>query len=161
MLDALKYLGYGFYIRNGKCRLRLHQKSEAKMRRRLKEITSRSNGMGYARRKETLAQYLRGWTNYYKLADMGNKVKEVDQWLRRRVRMCIWKSWKRVRTRIRNLIRCGIDKQKAYEWGNTSKGYWRISKSWIMSRAMPDDKLRQAGYVWIGCYYTASPLPKD
>ena len=155
-VGKLKFLGYGFYIRNGKCRLRLHQKTEAKMRRRLKAITSRSNGMGYAKRKTALKEYLRGWTEYYKLADMGSKVKEIDQWLRRRIRMCIWKSWKRVRTRIRNLIKCGIPKQKAYEWGNTSKGYWRIADSWIATRAMPDDALYRTGYVWIGCYYKAS-----
>ena len=159
-VGKLKFLGYGFYIRNGKCRLRLHQKTEAKMRRRLKAITSRSNGMGYAKRKTALKEYLRGWTEYYKLADMGSKVKEIDQWLRRRIRMCIWKSWKRVRTRIRNLIKCGIPKQKAYEWGNTSKGYWRIADSWIATRAMPDDALYRTGYVWIGCYYKASALPK-
>lgn len=160
-IGRLKFLGYGFYIRNGKCRLRLHQKSEAKMRRRLKEITSRSNGMGYQRRKDALRQYLRGWTEYYRLADMGTKVKEIDQWLRRRIRMCIWKSWKRCKTRIRNLIRCGIDKQKAYEWGNTSKGYWRIADSWILTRAMPTEALHRHGYDWIGCYYTASTLPKS
>ena len=159
-VGKLKFLGYGFYIRNGKCRLRLHQKTEAKMRRRLKAITSRSNGMGYAKRKTALKEYLRGWTEYYKLADMGSKVKEIDQWLRRRIRMCIWKSWKRVRTRIRNLIKCGIPKLKAYEWGNTSKGYWRIADSWIATRAMPDDALYRTGYVWIGCYYKASALPK-
>lgn len=160
-IGRLKFLGYGFYIRKGKCRLRLHQKSEAKMRRRLKEITSRSNGMGYQRRKDTLRQYLRGWTEYYRLADMGTKVKEIDPWLRRRIRMCIWKSWKRCKTRIRNLIRCGIDKRKAYEWGNTSKGYWRIADSWILHRAINTDALHRRGYDWIGCYYTASTLPKS
>ncbi len=159
-IGRLKFLGYGFYVRNGKCRLRLHQKTEAKLRRRLKAITSRSNGMGYAKRKTTLRQYLRGWTEYYSLADMGRKVKEIDQWLRRRIRMCIWKTWKRIKTRIRNLIRCGIDRQKAYEWGNTSKGYWRIAESWILTRALPTDRLHAAGYDWIGCYYTASTLPK-
>lgn len=159
-IGRLKFLGYGFYIRNGQCRLRLHKKSEAKLRRELKTITSRSNGMGYQRRKDTLRQYLRGWTEYYRLADMGSKVKEIDQWLRRRIRMCIWKSWKRTRTRVRNLQRCGIDKQKAYEWGNTNKGYWRIADSWILTRALPTDKLHSAGYDWIGCYYTASSLPK-
>ena len=159
-IGRLKFLGYGFYICNGKCRLRLHQKTEAKLRRRLKAITSRSNGMGYAKRKATLRQYLRGWTEYYNLADMGNKVKEIDQWLRRRIRMCIWKSWKRTKTRVHNLIRCGIDKQKAYEWGNTSKGYWRIADSWILTRALPTERLHTAGYDWIGCYYTVSKLPK-
>jgi len=159
-IGRLKFLGYGFYVRNGKCRLRLHQKSEAKLRRRLRAITSRSNGMGYAKRKSALREYLQGWTEYYNLADMGNKVKEIDQWLRRRIRMCIWKSWKRSKTRVRNLIRCGIDKRKAYEWGNTSKGYWRIADSWIMTRALPTDKLHNRGYEWLGCYYTASQLPK-
>lgn len=159
-IGRLKFLGYGFYVRNGKCRLRLHQKTEARLRRRLRSITSRSNGMGYARRKDTLREYLRGWTEYYNLADMGNKVKEIDQWLRRRIRMCIWKSWKRIKTRIRNLTRCGIDKRKAYEWGNTSKGYWRIADSWILHRAISTEALRTNGYEWIGCYYTASKLPK-
>ncbi len=158
-ISKVRFLGYGFRIYKGKCRLRLHQKTEAKMRRRLKAITSRSNGMGYRKRKEALAQYLRGWTEYYNLADMGDKVKEIDKWLRRRIRMCIWKSWKRVRTRIRNLIKCGIDKQKAYEWGNTSKAYWRTAHSWIATRAMPTDALHKQGYTWIGCYYTASKLP--
>lgn len=126
------------------------------MLRRLKAITSRSNGMGYARRKTTLREYLRGWTEYYNLADMVSKVHGIDQWLRRRIRMCIWKSWKRIKTRIRNLISCGIDKRKAYEWGNTSKGYWRIADSWILHRAISTEALHRQGYDWIGCYYTAS-----
>lgn len=159
-IGRLKFLGYGFYIHNGKCRLRLHQKTEAKLRRRLKAITSRSSGMGYAKRKDALRQYLRGWTEYYNLADMGSKSKDIDQWLRRRIRMCIWKSWKRIKTRVRNLIRCGIDKWKAYEWGNTSKGYWRIADSWILHRAISTEAMHRKGYDWIGCYYTASKLPK-
>lgn len=160
-IGRLKFVGYGFYVRNGKCRLRLHQKTEAKLRRSLKAITSRSNGMGYGKRKDALRQYLRGWTEYYSLADMGNKVKEIDQWLRRRIRMCIWKSWKCTETRVHNLIRCGIDKRNAYEWGNTSKGYWRIADSWILHRAISTEAMHRQGYDWIGCYYTASKLPKD
>ena len=97
-IGRLKFLGYGFYVRNGQCRLRLHQKTEAKLRRRLKTITSRSNGMGSGKSKAALRQYLRWWTEYYNLSDMGNKVKEIDQWLHRRIRMCIWKSWKRTKT---------------------------------------------------------------
>lgn len=159
-IGKLKFLGYGFYVRNGKCRLRLHQKSESKIRRKLKTLTSRSNGMGYTKRKEALRQYLRGWTEYYNLADMGNKVAEIDQWLRRRLRMCIWKAWKLPKTRVSNLIRCGIERWQAYQWGNTSKGYWRIANSWILTRAIGDEALHKAGYSWIGCYYKASALPK-
>ena len=88
------------------------------------------------------------------------KVKDIDQWLRRRLRMCIWKSWKDPRTRVKNLIRCGIDSWCAYQWGNTGKGYWRIADSWILTRATGDESLHRAGYSWIGCYYSTSALPK-
>ena len=159
-IGRLKFLGYGFYMRDGKCRLRLHEKSEAKLRRKLKEITSRSNGMGYEQRKTDLQNYLQGWTEYFKYADMGNKVRDIDQWLRRRLRMCIWKSWKKPRARVKNLISYGIDRWHAYQWGNTSKGYWRIAGSWILTRALGDETLHKDGYSWIGCYYSASALPK-
>ena len=88
------------------------------------------------------------------------KVNKIDQWLRRRLRMCIWKAWKKPRTRVENLVRCGIERWQAYQWGNTSKGYWRIADSWILTRAIGDEALRRAGYSWIGCYYSASALPK-
>ena len=159
-IGKLEYLGYGFYVSRGKCRLRLHEKSEAKLRRKLKQITSRSNGMGYEQRKTALRNYLQGWTEYFKYADMGSKVRDIDQWLRRRLRMCIWKSWKKPRTRVKNLILCGIERRQAYQWGYTSKGYWRIADSWILARAIGDESLRRAGYSWIGCYYSASALPK-
>ena len=107
-IGRLKYLGYGFYVCNGMCRLRLHEKSKTKLRRKLKQITSRSNGMGYEQRKTLLRNYLQGWSEYFNYADMGNKVVEIDRWLRRRLRMCIWKSWKKPRTRVKNLMRCGI-----------------------------------------------------
>lgn len=160
-ISGLKFLGYGFYMRNGKCRLRLHEKSEAKLRRKLKQITSRSNGMGYEQCKTALRNCLQGWTEYFNLADMGKKVIEIDKWLRRRLRMCIWKSWKKPQTRVENLIRCGIAKWQAYQWGNTSKGYWRIAGCGILDRAIGDESLRRAGYSWISCYYSASALPKS
>ena len=159
-IGRLKFLGYGFYVSNGKCRLRLHEKSEAKLRRKLKQITSRSNGMGYEQRKTALRNYLQGWTEYFDYAGMGSKVAAIDQWLRRRLRMCIWKSWKKPRTRVNNLIQCGIDRWHAYQWGNTSKGYWRIADSRILARALGDESPHRAGYSWIGCYYSASALPK-
>lgn len=106
---GVKYLGYSFCITKGKCRLTVHPKTRAKMRRRLKELTSRSNGMGYAKRKEKLRSYVMGWVNYYYLADTKHLVGETDEWLRRCLRMCIWKSWKKPRTKVKNLVRYGID----------------------------------------------------
>lgn len=147
---GVKYLGYSFYTTKGKCRLTVHSKAKAKMRRRLKELTGRSNGMGYARRKEKLRSYVMGWVNYYRLADMKRLAMETDEWLRRRLRMCIWKSWKEPRTKVKNLVKCGIDEFKAYQWGNTRLGYWRIAGSPILHRAISNVNLRCAGYT---CLY--------
>ena len=72
---------------------------------------------------------------------------KTDEWLRRRLRMCIWKSWKRVKTRIANLVKCGIDKYQAYMWGNSRLGYWRIAGSYILCRAITNEKLSMAGYA--------------
>ena len=71
----------------------------------------------------------------------------TDEWLRRRIRMCIWKAWKKAKTKVANLIICGINKYQAYEWGNTRKGYWRIADSPILKRAIDNNKLRSAGYA--------------
>lgn len=103
-----------FLHQQGKCLLTVHPKTKSKMRRRLKELTGRSNGMGYAKRKEKLRLYIKGWVNYYHLGTMKRLTKEADEWLRRRLRMCIWKSWKLPKTRIKNLIKCGINKYNAH-----------------------------------------------
>ena len=110
----VKFLGYSFYIYKGEGRLRIHPKSVAKMKASIKKLTSRSNGWGNDRRKEALSLYIKGWVQYFKLADMKMLLKSVDKWYRRRLRIVIWKQWKRIRTRISNLERLGISKSKAY-----------------------------------------------
>ena len=144
---GVKYLGYSFYVMKGKCQLTVHPKSKAKMKSRLKELTSRSNGWGYAKRKQKLKEYIRGWVGYYHLANMKRLLLETDEWLRRRIRMCIWKAWKKPKTKVANLIKCGINKYQAYEWGNTRKGYWRIADSYILHKAITNEHLCRAGYA--------------
>lgn len=144
---GVKYLGYSFYVMKGKCNLYVHPKSKAKMQSKLKELTSRSNGWGYERRKRKLEEYIRGWVGYYHLAQMKRLCLETDEWLRRRLRMCIWKAWKRPKTRIVNLKKCGIAAWQAYQWGYTRLGYWRVASSAILDRAISKDNLRKAGYA--------------
>ena len=151
----IKYLVHSFYIIKGSCRLRAHPKSIEKMKARIKELTSRSNGWGYERRKIALSQYIKGWVQYFKLADMISPLNEIDRWYRRRLRMVIWKQWKRIKTRIANLIKLGINKYKAYEWANSRKGYWRIAGSFILNLSITDARLRTAGYVFFSDYYKA------
>ena len=102
--------------------------------------------MGYAQRKEVFWQTFRGWLEYFKYADMKTMLKPLEQWYRRRLRMCIWKCWKKVKTRYANLQKCGIPRGKAWEWANTRKGYWHISDSYILARALRNELLMQAGY---------------
>ena len=152
-ISRIKFLGYSFYVMKGEGRLRVHPKSIAKMKERIRTLTSRSNGWGYARRKVALRQYITGWVNYFKLADMKNLLLRVDKWYRRRLRMFIWKQWKRIRTRGRNLMKLGINKYKAWEYANTRKGYWRTARSPILTRSVTSDRLKQAGYIFFSDYY--------
>jgi group II intron reverse transcriptase/maturase len=150
----VKFLGYSFYIYKGKGRLRIHPKSVAKMKARIKELTSRSNGWGNDRRKEALSRYIKGWVRYFRLADMKALLVEIDEWYRRRLRMVVWKQWKRIKTRIVNLVKLGVKKQKAYEWANTRKGYWHIAGSHILSTTITTQRLLLAGYLFFTDYYS-------
>lgn len=149
----IKFLGYSFYKHKGEGRLRIHPKSMQKMRAKLKELTSRSNGWGNERRKESLRQYIVGWMHYFKLADMESLLVKVDEWYRRRVRMVIWKQWKRIGTKLTNLIKLGVKKSKAWEWANTRKGYWHIANTFVMSTTITTERLRKAGYIFLTDYY--------
>ena len=146
-VGGMKFLGYSFYVKKGECRLRVHPKSVDKMRTRLKELTARSNGVSHEQRKLRLNVYIRGWVEYFKLADMKRLLSRTDEWLRRRLRLCIWKS------RYRNLIRCGVDQCRAWMWANTRKGYWHTAGSAILSRAVNNDNLRKTGYIFMSDYY--------
>jgi RNA-directed DNA polymerase len=152
-ISKIKFLGYSFYVYRGKGRLRVHPRSIAKMKEHIRTLTSRSNGWGHARRKEALRLFITGWVNYFKLADMKMLLENVDEWYRRRLRMVIWKHWKRIRTRGRNLMKLGIVKYKAWEFANTRKGYWRIANSPILKRSVTSDRLKQAGYIFFSDYY--------
>lgn len=142
-----KFLGYSFYKGKEKWRLCVHPKSYDKLKNRLKEITSRSNGKGYAERKELLWYCIQGWVSYFKLADMSANLKTIDKWLRFRIRMFIWKSWKKISTKYNNLKKVGIADNQAWQWANTRKSYCRTALSPILNRALNIKTLRKAGYT--------------
>ena len=148
-----KFLGYSFYFDNeNKCQLRLHAKTIDKLKAKLRMLTGRSNGMGYKQRKEALKLFISGWVEYYKLARMKKTLETIDAWLRRRIRMCIWKSWKNPKTRIANLIKCGLPKKQAWKQGWTH-GYWHVADTWSVHLAMSNSNLYRAGYRCLMDYY--------
>lgn len=152
-IGKIKFLGYGFYPSKDGIKLRVHAKSISKMKARVKELTARSNGFGYEKLKLKLKQFITGWLNYFKLADMKKLLKVTDQWLRRRIRMYIWKRWKRVRTRYAMLRKFGNNHNTAFKFACTRKGYWRIAKSPILSTTVTDARLKQAGYITFSEYF--------
>ena len=96
---------------------------------------------------------VQGWVNYFAIAKARSKMQELDQLVRRRLRTGIWKQWKAPKTRRVNLIRLGISGQKAYEWSNSRKGYYRLSHSPGLSRAMNNEYFTRLGYVGFANYY--------
>lgn len=153
-VGKVKFLGYAFYINRDKdVGLRVHPKSVAKMKAKIRQITSRSNGMGYEQRKLKLRQFITGWVNYFKLADMKTLMNTTDKWLRRRIRMVIWKQWKRVRTRYAMLKKLGIVDWAAWEGANIRKGYWRCARNPIIAKAISAESLKKAGYLNFLDYY--------
>ncbi|MCD8326216.1 MAG: group II intron reverse transcriptase/maturase [Lachnospiraceae bacterium] len=127
-VGKLKYLGYGFYRYRGKCRLRVHPKSVAKMKNRLRELTTRGNKWSNVERERKLREYTTGWINYFRYADMKTLMEQTDEWLRRRIRAVYWKQWKKVRTRYRMLRALHLPEWKVHEMANCRKGTWRAAK---------------------------------
>jgi len=149
----VKFLGFSFYRTKGKTRVRIHSKSIEKMRNRIRSLTSRNNGMSNKDRATRLRGYIMGWINYFRIADMKRVLTETDKWMRRRIRMIYWKQWKRVRTRFKVLKTLGIQKQKAWEYANTRKGYWRISNSQILSGSLGNEVIKRLGFLFFSDYY--------
>ena len=149
----IKFLSYTFGRRNGKCQYRLHPDSIRKMKEKIRELTSRSNGWSYEYRKQRLQWYIRGWSSYFSLAGYTNRLEEWDGWLRRRIRMCIWKQWKRVRTRYHNLQKLVPSEDRVRVAAFSRKSYWRMASHPTVHEAMSDERLLRAGYPTFAGYY--------
>ena len=149
----IKYLGFSFYQIRGIIEIRVHTKSIDKFKDKIRRITSRSNGMSMERRYEKLQQVIRGWVNYFKIAHMKELTEDLDQWIRRRLRMCYWKKWKKIGTKYDNLVKLGIDNYKAWEFANSRKSYWRLSNSPILAKSLTNKTLERLGYLSLSSVY--------
>ena len=148
-----KFLGYGFYKGRKGSGLRVHQKAQLKMRKRVKELTSRRTVNDYEGWKQVLKRFVVGWVNYFKLADMRGLLENTDKWMRRRIRMVFWKKWKRTRTKYKNLRKLGVSDRNAGILANSRKGYWRIASSPILDAALSGERLSKAGFTMFLPYY--------
>jgi group II intron reverse transcriptase/maturase len=130
-----KFLGFSMTIQKDK-RIRLAPQAKAKAKDKIRSLTQRSAAIGMADRIEALNQYLGGWIGYFALAETPSVFQELDEWLRRRLRMCQWKQWKRVRTRVRELRALGLKELDVWEAVGSRKKHWRIAHSPPLHKAM-------------------------
>ncbi|WP_232234323.1 group II intron maturase-specific domain-containing protein [Myroides sp. ZB35] len=97
--------------------------------------------------------FVRGWVSYFKLANMSDKIKRIDKWLRSRIRIFIWKNWKSKGLRYTNLKKIGVKANQAYQWANTRKGYCRVALSPVLKTSLNIWVLRKAGYTFLNDIY--------
>ena len=142
----LKFLGFSLYKTGKKTGIRPHQKAIKRFKDRVRQITSRKRGRQAEQVLRELKVFTTGWLGYYSVADMASKITALNEWIRRRIRMYLWKQWKKVSARFENLKRLQIPESKAWEWANTRKGYWRIAHSWVLTRSLTNEYLVSIGY---------------
>jgi RNA-directed DNA polymerase len=150
----LKFLGFSFYHKRGGMGIRVHPKPVMKLKEKLKEITGRSKGMSMAERMIKLKQCITGWVNYFGIADMKSLAEALDKWLRRRIRMCFWKQWKRIKTKHDNLVKLGSKDSQAWQYANTRKSYWHTANSPILSKTLSNEYLKKIGFVSVSERYS-------
>ncbi len=142
-IDECTFLGFTF--RKGK--LRWSERAFEDFQHRVRELTGRSWGVSMRYRFNKLAQYLRGWMGYFGISEYYRPVPEIDEWLRRRMRMCYWKQWRLVRTKVRHLLALGVGIRHAILTAISSKSYWRMSKTLATQVGMTNQWLKDQGLI--------------
>ena len=115
----------------------------------MRELTGRSWGVSMRHRLAKLAQYVRGWMGYFGISQYYRPIPELDEWLRRRVRMCYWKQWRRARTKVRHLLALGTDRRSAIRTALSRKGYWHLARTLATQVGMTNEWLKQQGLISI------------
>jgi RNA-directed DNA polymerase len=135
----------GFTIKGKK--IRWTDQAEAQFKHRIRELTGRSWGVSMEHRLQKLGQFIRGWTGYFGISQYYQPVPELDEWIRRRVRMCYWKQWRWARTKIRHLLDLGVSLKTAIQHGVSSHSYWHMARTPAVQQALSNAWLKAQGLV--------------
>lgn len=147
-------LGFSFYNTKGKYEIRISEKSLSRIKAKCKANTRSSDPASDTSKLLKLDEIIRGWVNYFKISKAKSNMQKLDEMVRTRLRIMTWRRWKRVRTKVIQLMNLGIERSKAYMWGNTSKQACRVSHSPILLRTLNIKYWRKAGYVGFYNYYS-------
>jgi RNA-directed DNA polymerase len=156
-VDQTNFLGFAF---KGN-KIRWSEKVFHEFKRKIKELTKRSWFVSMAYRYKKLAQYLRGWMNYFGISEYYRPIPEIESWLRRRVRMCYWKQWRYVRTKVRNLLKMGTHPGVAIPMCLSRKGPWKCARTLATQSGMTNEWLKKQGLLsvkdlWVNIHYPAT-----
>jgi len=151
-------LGYSFvptYVKGekGKYQMVASEKSWKSLKEKLKTITRKTTPKTFDERIQKLKEVYQGWLNYFRMASIQGKLKELDGWLRIRLRYCIWHNWKKPERKRKNLIRLGVDQEMAYQWSRSRMGGWAIAQSPILGTTITLERLCKRGYESLLTYY--------
>lgn len=151
----LKFLGFSLCKIGKRTGIRPHEKSWKRFKDKLRELTSRKQGRSIEVILLRLRRYTIGWLAYYGISDMKVRIRNLNEWLRRRLRQIFWKQWKKISAKFKNLQKLGVQKGKAWEWANSRLGYWRVSGSWILCTTLTNKHLESIGYDDLSKRYEA------
>jgi len=151
---GIKFLGFGFWVaKGGVYKPKPHLKSIEKLKRKLKALTCRSWSISLDSRIQKLNHLNRGWVNYFRIANMKNVLEKIDERLRTRIRVIIWKQWKRTKTRCEALVKLGMPFELAFNCANTRKSYQQICKTQYIKFAINNERLKKRGLLFLTDHY--------
>lgn len=137
----------------GQFQLIVSKSSWDKLKRKLKQATKKTLPCSFSERLRRIKLIYQGWINNYRLGNIYTKLKKVDEWLRNRLRYCIWHDWKKPERKRKNLIRLGVKKWMAYAWSRSRMGGWAIAQSPILGTTIKVSLLKRKGYIIMTEYY--------
>jgi len=160
---TFQVLGYGFVPtykkgERGKYQFIVKPSKWKEFKQKLKYLTRKTIPMSFDERIARINRLVRGWVNYFKLASIQAKLKKLDEWLRNRLRYCIWHHWKKLDRKRKNLIRLGVDHEMAYAWSRTRMGGWAVAQSPILRTTITVKRLEMRGYVSLLEYYKSASI---
>jgi RNA-directed DNA polymerase len=156
-VDECGFLGF-IFVRG---KIRWSDKAFLEFKRRLRQFTGRSWFVAMDYRLHKLEEYIRGGMNYYGISEYYRPIPEIDEWLRRRIRMCFWKQCRYVRTKVRNLLKLGTYKKEAILTALSRKGPWHCARTLATQAGMTNKWLTEQGLVsikeqWVRIHYPAT-----
>ena len=140
-----KFLGFSFYMGKDGPKRRIAPKALDKFKERIREITLASRGRSMKQTIEELSRYMRGWIAYFGFCETPSDLRNLDSWIRRRLRCAFWQQWKTIRKRYAELVKRGVRPELAKSMAGSNKGPWHLSLSQAMSIALPNAALASLG----------------